>query len=157
MEAQEAPKSRPKREKINVKKQHVFEIDFWVARAWFLIDFLLVFWIPNPCKKQHEEKRPRAILYCKNQQKRLLKDIAYEYIPRSLLDRPKSGFVPPISKWLKSDLKDWSVELLNSHEDEFINVEYSRKIFRDHIDGKMDHSIPLWKILMFLDWKKRWL
>ena len=67
LEAQEAPKSRPKREKIDVKKQHVFEIDFWVARAWFLNGFWMVFWTPNPCKKLFEEKRPRAILYCKNQ------------------------------------------------------------------------------------------
>ena len=69
LEAQERPKSKPKYEKIDIKKQHVFEIDFWVARAWFLIGFWMVFWIPNPCKKQHEEKRPRAILYCKNQHK----------------------------------------------------------------------------------------
>ena len=64
-----ASKIEAKIEKIDIKKQHVFEIDFWVARAWFLIGFWMVFWIPNPCKKQHEEKRPRAILYCKNQYK----------------------------------------------------------------------------------------
>ena len=69
LEAQEPPKSKPKYEKIDIKKQHVFEIDFWVARAWFLIGFWMVFWIPNPCKKQHEEKRPRAILYCKSNTK----------------------------------------------------------------------------------------
>ena len=69
LEAQEPPKSRPKCEKIDIKKQHVFEIDFWIARAWFLRGFWMVFWIPNPCKKQLEEKRPRAILYCKNQYK----------------------------------------------------------------------------------------
>ena len=39
LETQEAPKSRPRREKIDVKEQHVFEIDFWVARAWFLTGF----------------------------------------------------------------------------------------------------------------------
>ena len=62
-------KIEAKIEKIDIKKQHVFEIDFWVARAWFLRGFWIVFWIPNPCKKQLEEKRPRAILYCKNQYK----------------------------------------------------------------------------------------
>ena len=64
-----ASKIEAKIEKIDIKKQHVFEIDLWVARAWFLIGFWMVFWIPNPCKKQDEEKRPRAILYCKNQYK----------------------------------------------------------------------------------------
>ena len=42
LEAQEPPKSKPKCE-IDIKKQHVFEIDFWVARAWFLIGFWMVF------------------------------------------------------------------------------------------------------------------
>lgn len=100
---------------------------------------------------------PFEFLYSKNQQKRLLRDIAYGYIPKNLLNRPKSGFVPPISNWLKSDLKDWSIDLLSNAGDEFIDIEYSRKIFEEHIRGKRDHSISLWKILMFLDWKRRWL
>ena len=40
---QEAPKLRPKPEKNIVKKRHVFEIDFWVARAWFLRGFWMFF------------------------------------------------------------------------------------------------------------------
>ena len=40
LEAQEAPKSRPKPEKIDVKNQHVFGIDF--GRVW--ASFWKVFW-----------------------------------------------------------------------------------------------------------------
>lgn len=48
---------------------------------------------------------------CGNQ-KRILKDIAYEYIPEELLMRPKSGFSIPLDKWLRGALKerilDWT-------------------------------------------------
>lgn len=36
--------------------------------------------------------------------KRILKDLAYEVVPRQLLDRPKQGFSAPFVKWLKNEL-----------------------------------------------------
>ena len=39
LEAQEAPKSRPKPEKIDVEKQHVFGIDFVRVRTSFFKGF----------------------------------------------------------------------------------------------------------------------
>lgn len=44
--------------------------------------------------------------------KRILKDIAYDYIPHELLERPKAGFSIPLDKWLRGTLKeqlmDWT-------------------------------------------------
>lgn len=44
--------------------------------------------------------------YSKGNKKRILKDIAYDYIPRELLDRPKVGFGVPLDKWLRGPLKE---------------------------------------------------
>lgn len=44
--------------------------------------------------------------YEKGNKKRILKDIAYDYIPRELLDRPKVGFGVPLDKWLRGPLKE---------------------------------------------------
>ena len=38
-------------------------------------------------------------------QKYLLKEILYDYIPKKIIDRPKWGFSIPLEKWLKTDLK----------------------------------------------------
>ena len=67
LEAREAPKSRPRREKIDVKKQCVSKKDFGLAWAWFLKGFGMVFGLENPCNKRRKEKRPRAVLIGKNQ------------------------------------------------------------------------------------------
>ena len=44
--------------------------------------------------------------YEKGNKKRILKDIAYDYIPKELLDRPKVGFGVPLDKWLRGPLKE---------------------------------------------------
>ena len=55
---------------------------------------------------------PHRFKYHHGDKKHILKDIAYDYIPRELLDRPKQGFGVPLDKWLrgplKSPLKDYS-------------------------------------------------
>lgn len=49
----------------------------------------------------------------KGNKKRILKDIAYDYIPRELLDRPKVGFGVPLDKWLRGPLKEQLMDMCN--------------------------------------------
>ena len=44
--------------------------------------------------------------YHNGSKKYILKDIAYDYIPKELLDRPKKGFGVPLGKWLQGPLKE---------------------------------------------------
>ena len=38
--------------------------------------------------------------------KRILKDILYDIVPRSILERPKKGFGAPLSRWFRGELYD---------------------------------------------------
>lgn len=51
-------------------------------------------------------KIPHAFKYTNGDKKHILKDIAYDYIPSNLLDRPKVGFGVPLDKWLRGPLKE---------------------------------------------------
>lgn len=51
--------------------------------------------------------------YSHGVKKRILKDIAYDYIPRELLDRPKVGFSVPLDKWLRGPLKESLLDATN--------------------------------------------
>ena len=49
---------------------------------------------------------PHQYKYAGGEKKHILKDIAYDYIPKELLDRPKVGFGVPLDKWLRGPLKE---------------------------------------------------
>ncbi len=55
---------------------------------------------------------PQEYKIYQGNKKRILKDIAYDYIPRQILDRPKRGFAIPRDKWLRGALyeqiMDWT-------------------------------------------------
>lgn len=49
---------------------------------------------------------PHAFKYAHGDKKHILKEIAYDYIPRELLERPKVGFGVPLDQWLRGPLKE---------------------------------------------------
>ena len=60
----------------------------------------------------------------------------YQYVPRELMERPKTGFGVPISAWLRGPLREWAEELLNENrlrEEGFFHpepiVKNGRKIY----------------------------
>lgn len=55
---------------------------------------------------EYSYRIPHAFKYAKGDKKHILKDIAYDYIPRELLERPKVGFGVPLDKWLRGPLKE---------------------------------------------------
>jgi asparagine synthase (glutamine-hydrolysing) len=87
--------------------------------------------------------------------KNILKNILYNHVPKSLLDRPKRGFGIPLSSWLKGPLREWaedllSVEMLSKHS--YLNIDLVKKKWQDHLLGKKNLSPSLWNILMFQAW-----
>lgn len=56
--------------------------------------------------------------YQNGNKKRILKDIAYDYIPKELLERPKVGFAVPIDKWLRGPLRE---SLISFCDKDFLN------------------------------------
>lgn len=62
---------------------------------------------------EYSYRLPHSFKYDKKVKKRILKDIAYDYIPRELLDRPKVGFGVPLDKWLRGPLKEQLLDMAN--------------------------------------------
>ena len=60
-----------------------------------------------------------------NKGKLVQKKLLESYIPNHLIDRPKQGFEPPLGDWLRGPLKEWSGDIINSHN--ALNREYYKK------------------------------
>ena len=86
-----------------------------------------------------------------NYGKHILKKLLYKYVPKKLVDRPKSGFAVPINDWLRGPLKMWAYDLIHS-KDHYINESFVKKIWEKHLEGDNSNSIILWRILMWKYW-----
>ena len=89
----------------------------------------------------------------------ILKKILTKYIPSALIDRPKSGFAIPVGKWIKNDLKDWTLDLLsedNLRMHDLFNNQTIQKYLYEHFNNVNDHSEKLWGLLIFQSWFKEY-
>lgn len=68
---------------------------------------------------EYSYRLPHSYKYANGVKKRILKDIAYDYIPKELLDRPKVGFGVPLDKWMRGPLKEQLTDMCS--------VEYLKK------------------------------
>ena len=66
---------------------------------------------------EYSYRLPHSFKYEKGIKKRILKDIAYDYIPKELLDRKKVGFGVPLDKWMRGPLKE---QLLSYSDKDFL-------------------------------------
>ncbi len=66
--------------------------------------------------------------------KYVLKQVLYKYVPAELYDRPKWGFGAPLSKWMKTILKDYFEDLLFT-ENSIINKTEVEKLYKKYLSG----------------------
>lgn len=93
-----------------------------------------------------------------NVNKYLLRKLAYRYIPRSILDRPKQGFGVPIDHWLRGPLHDWAQDLLHSKSlFDLLPISQKRanELFQLHLTGSRNVSALLWALLMLLNFVEK--
>ena len=89
----------------------------------------------------------------------LLRQVLDRYVPRALIERPKMGFGIPLDGWLRGPLRDWSESLLDPADlaEAGLAPEPIRRCWRGHLSGERNWQYAIWTILMFQDWRRRWL
>jgi asparagine synthase (glutamine-hydrolysing) len=96
----------------------------------------------------------------KNRQgKRILREVLYKYVPRTLIERPKTGFAIPLDSWLRGPLRDWAESLLDKQqmkEQGFLNPEPIHRKWAEHLYGRQNRQYEIWDVLMFQQWKRQY-
>jgi asparagine synthase (glutamine-hydrolysing) len=100
-------------------------------------------------------KVPSALKIKNGIKKYLLKEIAHQYIPKSLIERPKSGFAIPFGSWMKNELKDILFSQINKKRLDKDNIFYTTSILRirdNFYAGNDAYKYKLWRIFIFQLW-----
>ncbi|MCX7548390.1 asparagine synthase (glutamine-hydrolyzing) [Xanthomarina sp. F1114] len=88
-------------------------------------------------------------------QKRILKEVLYKYVPKEIFDRPKSGFAIPLSEWFRNDLKEYVLTELseeNLKEIPCINPHIITKYIKQHMEGSWNRFWVIWQVLVLKQW-----
>lgn len=81
-------------------------------------------------------------------------------LPRALYDRPKKGFSVPMNDWLRGPLKERAADLLSEdrlrRDGVFAPAPITKKL-QEHLDGSRNWGQHLWTIMVFNQWRDRWM
>jgi asparagine synthase (glutamine-hydrolysing) len=101
---------------------------------------------------------PARLRIRNGESKWLLRRVLDRYVPRPLVERPKMGFAVPLDDWLRGPLRDWAEDLLDPQRlgGGLLDAAAVRRLWEEHLTGRMNRSYGLWAVLMFEAWRRRW-
>lgn len=93
------------------------------------------------------------------QGKRILRDAVSVYLPPHIRNQRKRGWFTPMSKWLRTELKERASDVLSpSHlNSDFFDVQGVQRIWKEHLDGTRYNFPILWAIIAWQLWYDRFI
>ena len=99
----------------------------------------------------------RKLKHKNGNQKYILKEILYDYIPHKIMDRPKWGFSIPLGKWLKKELRYLIEKYLNEEVINEINIldyTFVSNIKKRFFDGESYLYNRIWTLVVLTKFLK---
>jgi asparagine synthase (glutamine-hydrolysing) len=83
----------------------------------------------------------------------------YKHVPRTLIDRPKTGFSVPLAQWLRGPLRPWAEEHFSpsAMSASPLDARRVRDTWARFLSGHDGYASSVWASLMFESWRARWL
>ncbi len=95
-----------------------------------------------------------------NEAKYLLKKAVEGLIPHNIIYRKKMGFGAPMGQWLRGEFgHQVASSILNSNllKRGYFNLEYIKKLSKDHAEGRSDNSLYIWTLFNLTSWYDYWI
>ncbi len=108
---------------------------------------------------EYAAQLPDVYKFYKGIKKRILKDIVYKYVPRELIDKPKTGFSVPLVHWLDMGLKEYVEDYLSDSvisDYGIFNPEYVNITKKKYYQSKDGIAPYIWRIFQLQVWYDKW-
>ena len=95
----------------------------------------------------------------KGKKKKILKDLANLYLPKEIINRPKSGFSAPIGDWFRYDLNEFVMNTCsreNLKKVPNLDLLETHKMIDLHMAGKANKQSDIFKLLVYVLWMQKW-
>jgi len=98
---------------------------------------------------------PTALKIRNKQNKYILRQVLYRYVPKNIFERPKWGFSVPIREWLTTDLKHWidaylSKTMIEKHN--IIKYEVAQYWVKRFLKGEKTVFNKVWVMIALHQW-----
>ncbi len=103
---------------------------------------------------EHAARVPSALKMKGLEMKHILKEAVKDLLPTTIYRRTdKKGMPTPIAPWFRGELNEWvSDELSSPTARALFAPRYIEQAIQEHMSGKRDRSIDLWKMLNVTIW-----
>jgi asparagine synthase (glutamine-hydrolysing) len=85
----------------------------------------------------------------------LLKQVLAKYVPTGFFQRPKRGFVAPIDRWFRGELREMVQDELSPDRIKkfgYLKAEGVLRLINLHLSGRCDTHQLLWSLLCLMRW-----
>lgn len=110
---------------------------------------------------------PQRYKYCNGKKKYIIKELAYDLIPKQLLNRPKKGFSVPLENWMKGPLR----ESIRAYADtEFLDRQgifdpkFANMFVNSYLDNRLEKHVQdnnneriIWSFYVFQQWHQMYI
>ena len=103
---------------------------------------------------------PSKIKVQKGRPKYLLRRLAADYLPESIVQRAKQGFMFPIAYWFRTELYPYLERTLSDPffvREGLFSKDTVRRLLQEHRDGRYDHHVRLWMLLNLEIWHQLYI
>jgi asparagine synthase (glutamine-hydrolysing) len=87
----------------------------------------------------------------------VVKEVARQYLPADVVDRPKVGFQVPLDEWFRGGLREMAFDLLTGPTS-FVGTTFDQaavgKILEDHSSGDRNEQSRIWTLLSLEVWHR---
>lgn len=100
---------------------------------------------------------PDEFLVQQKRQKRILEDLQRQIFPQQYKQRGKTGFSPPLKRWLQGNLRSWAEESIHHEVMEKAGLDNAviQRKWNEFIEGRYDWSFSIWSLVMFSNWYQK--